>query len=208
METNKKLHWENVFATKHEKEVSWYQKKPVTSVNFFEEFAIPKDAAIIEVGGGDSYLIDNLLSLGYSNLTLLDISENAIKRIKQRLGSKAENVKFIVSDILDFTPVEKYDVWHDRASFHFITDENDIKKYTHLMSSSLNENGYFFAGTFSVNGPVKCSGLDITQYSEEKFDTVFSGYLNKVKCFTEDHTTPFNTVQNFIFCIYQNNNEA
>lgn len=203
MNTSKKEHWEKVFATKQETEVSWYQFKPQTSINFFIENAIPKDAKVIDIGGGDSYLIDNLLELGYTNLFLLDISENAINRIKKRLGVNAEKVTFIVSDILDFQPETTFDVWHDRASFHFLTTEKDINKYQKTVSNSLANNGLLFVGTFSENGPLKCSGLEITQYSEAKLERIFETNFNKVNCITEDHPTPFGTVQNFIFCTFK-----
>ena len=203
MTESKKQHWENVFATKQETEVSWYQSKPQTAINFFIENAIPKDAKVIDIGGGDSYLIDNLLELGYTNLFLLDISENAINRIKNRLGSNAEKVTFIVSDILDFQPETTFDVWHDRASFHFLTTEKDINKYQKLVSNSLANNGLLFVGTFSENGPLKCSGLEISQYSESKLERIFATDFTKQNCFTEDHPTPFDTIQNFIFCTFK-----
>ena len=200
---NKKTHWENVFATKQETEVSWYQQKPITSLQFFTENDIPKTARIIDIGGGDSYLIDYLLELGYSNLFLLDISENAIERIKNRLGSKADSVTFIVSDVLDFQPKTTFDVWHDRASFHFLTDENEIAYYQALVMNSIPENGFLFIGTFSENGPLKCSGLQISQYSEAKLVAIFGSAFNKIMCFTENHQTPFHTIQNFIFCTFK-----
>ena len=199
----KKEHWEKVFATKQETEVSWYQQKPETSVNFFIENNIPKEAKIIDIGGGDSYLIDNLLELGYGNLFLLDISENAIERIKNRLGTNSEKVTFIVSDILDFQPEITFDVWHDRASFHFLTNENEISNYKSLVSNSIAKDGYLFLGTFSEKGPLKCSGLEITQYSESKFEAIFGSNFEKIKCFEENHQTPFDTIQNFIFCSFK-----
>ncbi len=201
--SDKKQHWENVFATKQETEVSWYQMKPQTSINFFTENGIPKDAKIIDIGGGDSYLIDNLLEMGYTNLFLLDISSNAIERIKNRLGAKAKNVTFIVSDIIEFQPDTTFDVWHDRASFHFLTSEKDIVIYQNLVSNSMNANGYLFMGTFSENGPLKCSGLEIMQYSESKFEAIFGNNFEKINCFEENHQTPFNTTQNFIFCTFK-----
>lgn len=202
---SKKEHWENVFASKQEKEVSWFQNKPQTSINFFIDNDIPKDAKIIDIGGGDSYLIDNLLELGFSNLFLLDISQNAIDRIKIRLGTEAEKVTFIFSDVLDFQPKTTFDVWHDRASFHFLTTKNEIDNYQKKVSNSLANNGFLFIGTFSENGPLKCSGLEITQYSESKFDRIFNANFNKINCFTEDHRTPFETFQNFIFCTFIKN---
>lgn len=201
--SEKKQHWEKVFATKQENEVSWFQPKPETSINFFIENQIPKDAKIIDIGGGDSYLIDNLIEMGYQNLFLLDISENAIERIKNRLGAKAENVIFIVSDIVDFQPEITFDVWHDRASFHFLTNDNEISSYKNLVSNSIASDGFLFLGTFSENGPLKCSGLEIKQYSEAKFEAIFGNHFEKIKCFQENHQTPFETIQNFIFCTYK-----
>lgn len=201
--SEKQQHWEKVFATKQENEVSWFQPKPETSINFFIENQIPKDAKIIDIGGGDSYLIDNLIEMGYQNLFLLDISANAIERIKNRLGAKAENVTFIISDIVDFQPEITFDVWHDRASFHFLTNDNEISSYKNLVSNSIAPNGFLFLGTFSENGPLKCSGLEITQYSEAKFEAIFGNDFEKIKCFEENHQTPFDTIQNFIFCEFK-----
>lgn len=196
---DKKKHWENVFATKKETEVSWYQPKPETSLQFFERNKIPKIAKILEIGGGDSYLIDSLLEQGFESLTLLDISENAIDRIKKRLGEKAERVRFVVSDILDFTTSEKFDVIHDRASFHFLTKPEDIQKYVALIENIIVKNGLYFVGTFSESGPLKCSGLEITQYSEAKLKSLFAENFEILSIFTENHKTPFDTTQNFIF---------
>tara|TARA_R110000850_G_scaffold18580_4_gene57199 strand:- start:344765 stop:345382 length:618 start_codon:yes stop_codon:yes gene_type:complete len=199
MENMNKEHWEKVFTTKTETEVSWFQKKPETSIQLIQALKLPKDAKIIDIGGGDSYLIDSLIELGFTNLYLLDISENAILRSKNRLGAKADKVAFIVSDILDFKPTEKFDAWHDRASFHFLTDESDILKYKAIVSEALTSNGSFVLGTFSTEGPLKCSGLDISQYSVEKILDLFEDTFEMENCFTEDHETPFETTQNFIF---------
>ena len=199
---NKKSHWENVFATKTETEVSWFQENPKTSVNFIKEFDLPKNSKIIDIGGGDSYFIDALLDLGFTNLYLLDISAKAIERIKDRLGEKSKKVTFIVSDILDFKSEITFDFWHDRASFHFLTQKNQIEKYATIVSKSIAKNGKMIIGTFSENGPKKCSALDITQYSETKMCEVFEGDFDKINCFTEDHKTPFDTIQNFIFCSF------
>jgi 2-polyprenyl-3-methyl-5-hydroxy-6-metoxy-1,4-benzoquinol methylase len=196
----KKEHWEAVFAVKKETEVSWYQEYPQTSVRFVKELNLPLNAKIIDIGGGDSYFIDALLDLGYTNLTLLDISEKAIERIKTRLGTKAEKVHFIVSDVLDFNTTETYDFWHDRASFHFLTESNQIKKYAELVSKAVTSQGTMVIGTFSEKAPKKCSGLDITQYNEDKMKVVFNENFEAISCFTEDHKTPFDTIQNFIFC--------
>ncbi len=199
----KKKHWETVFASKSETEVSWYQKKPQISIDFIQKFNLPENAKLIDIGGGDSYLIDALLEQGFENVTLLDISSKAIERIKTRLGTKADNVTFIVSDILDFKPTDSYDFWHDRASFHFLTEQHQIEKYASLVSNAIAKNGKMVIGTFSEKGPKKCSGLDITQYSESKIKAVFESEFQLIECITEDHQTPFDTIQNFIFCSFK-----
>lgn len=199
----RKEHWDNVFSTKQEKEVSWYQESPKTSLDLVAKSNIPKDAKIIDIGGGDSYLIDNLLELGYTNLTLLDISLKAIERIKKRLGVDADKITFIVSDVLEFKPDSTFDFWHDRASFHFLTEKKQIAIYAKLVASAINKNGNFVLGTFSENGPKKCSGLDITQYDELKLRAVFEKDFDLIESFTVDHQTPFDTVQNFIFCSFK-----
>lgn len=201
--TAKKDHWEQVFATKQEQEVSWYQSKPETSLRFFSEFEVPKNAAIIDVGGGDSYLIDGLLAAGYSQLTLLDISENAIKRAQKRMAEHATHVRFLASDSVEFKRDASFEVWHDRASFHFLTSEDAIERYRNNVIDSLRAKGLFIVGTFSEKGPLKCSGLDITQYTEAKLKVVFEPELELLTCFTEEHTTPFNTVQDFIFAVFR-----
>jgi SAM-dependent methyltransferase len=199
----RKLHWENVFSTKTEKEVSWYQQYPQTSIDFITALHLPLDAKIIDVGGGDSYLIDTLLDLGYTNLTLLDISSGAVEKIKTRLGVKASNVTFIVSDILDFNPSELYDFWHDRACFHFLTANNQIDRYVEIVDQALADDGKLFIGTFSENGPKKCSGLDIRQYNEASLRLLFERDFNLKGCFAEDHQTPFDTIQKFLFCGFE-----
>mgnify|MGYP006183430729 FL=1 len=202
MENTKKQHWETVFTTKAENEVSWYQKQPQTSIQLIQACKVAKDAAIIDIGGGDSYLIDSLLDLGYTNLYLLDISEAAIERAKNRLGDKAKQVTFINSDSLNFRSDVKFDIWHDRASFHFFTEANDIEQYKSNVIENTYQNANLIIGTFSEYGPLKCSGLPITQYSVEKMEAIFGEDFELENCFTEDHETPFDTVQNFIFCHY------
>jgi SAM-dependent methyltransferase len=198
-----KTHWETVFSTKSEKEVSWYQEYPQTSVDFIIENKAGFDTKIIDIGGGDSYFIDALLDLGYTNLYLLDISENAIERAKKRLAENAKFVTFIVSDILDFYTETPFDYWHDRASFHFLTTKNQIQKYAEIVSNSVAKNGKMMIGTFNENGPKKCSGLDITQYSEVSMKAVFETNFELISSINMEHKTPFETVQHFIFCKFK-----
>lgn len=195
-----KQHWENVFLTKSSDEVSWYQQYPNTSMDYIESLNLPKNARIIDIGGGDSNLVDALLDKGYQNVSVLDISEAALERTKARLGKKGERVEYIVSDVIDFEPESEYDFWHDRAAFHFLTDLDSINKYVKIVYNGVAEYGNFLLGTFSEHGPLKCSGLNITQYSEATMKNTFAAGFEAVKCFTEIHTTPFNTTQNFQFC--------
>lgn len=204
METvTRKEHWENIYCTKQENEVSWFQQYPKTSMSFVELFSLKKDSKIIDIGGGDSHFVDALLEAGFTNVTVLDISANAIERAKIRLGKNADKVKWIVSDVTEFNPTEQYDFWHDRAAFHFLTEESQADKYVEITNKGIAENGILVLGTFSVNGPKKCSGLEIKQYSEESMSGKFEKYFNRVKCITEDHQTPFNTTQNFLFCSFK-----
>ena len=203
MITTTKEHWENVFATKAEDEVSWFQEYPKTSVEFFELFNLPLDANIIDIGGGDSHLVDVFLAKGYKNIYVLDISANALERAKQRLGDKANNVHWIVSDVTEFKPEVKFDFWHDRAAFHFLTTEDKVDKYVTIAENNIKQNGYLILGTFSENGPKKCSGLEIKQYSEASMSYRLENAFDRIKCITEEHQTPFNTTQNFLFCSFQ-----
>ena len=200
---NRKEHWEKVFATKAETEVSWFQTYPKTSVEFLELFNLSLDANIIDVGGGDSHFVDALLDKGFRNIYVLDISANAIERAKKRLGEMASKVSWIVSDITEFKPEVKFDFWHDRAAFHFLTSEEAVNKYVTIAENAINKGGYLILGTFSESGPTKCSGLEIKQYTESSMSVRFEEKFKRIKCITEDHTTPFNTVQNFLFCSFQ-----
>jgi SAM-dependent methyltransferase len=201
METTRKNHWETVYETKNPNEVSWTQEIPKTSLDFIKSFDLTKKSKIIDIGGGDSKLVDFLIEEGFENITVLDISEKAIEKAKKRLGTNAQKVNWIISDITEFEPNETYEVWHDRATFHFLTSEEQIQKYMETARKSVS--GYLTVGTFSENGPKKCSGLDIKQYSEETLTAEMENGFEKIKCITEDHTTPFETKQNFIFCSFK-----
>lgn len=160
-----------------------------------------KDASIIDIGGGDSNLVDFLLEEGYENITVLDISAKALEKAQERLGRAAGKVKWIVTDVTAFEPAETYDIWHDRAAFHFLTTPEQVSKYIDIAEKNVNK--FMIIGTFSKNGPTKCSGLDIQQYDEQSLSEKFERNFQKVQCTTEDHTTPFDTVQNFVFCSFK-----
>jgi ubiquinone/menaquinone biosynthesis C-methylase UbiE len=201
---NRKEHWENIYQTKQCEEVSWYQPKPEVSLRFIEEYRLPLNAKIIDVGGGDSFLVEYLLERGYADVTVLDISEAALQRAQKRLGDKARRVTWIVADAARFEPSEQYDFWHDRAALHFLTDDEDIARYVatvqrHLRPSS----GVVVIGAFSEQGPKKCSGIEIKQYSEDSMSALFRENFEKLRCEYIDHITPSGGVQNFVFCSFR-----
>ena len=200
---NRKQHWEKIYNTKQLNEVSWYQPTPSTSLKFVKELQIPPSANIIDIGGGDSFLVDHLLEMGFEKITVLDISEAAIERAKTRLGDKAKKVNWIVADAADFNPTEKYDFWHDRAAFHFLTEEKDIEKYIAAAHQGITSSGIMVIGTFSENGPKKCSGIEIMQYSHASMVERFAPFFEKINCTTVDHTTPSGAIQNFTFCSFR-----
>ncbi len=200
---NKKQHWETVFTTKATNELSWCQEYPKTSIEFLELFGLPLTANIIDIGGGDSNLVDALLEKGYTNIWVLDISAAALERAKERLGNKANLIHWVVTDITTFIPLVQFDFWHDRAAFHFLTNDDAINKYVAIAEQGVSNKGYLVLGTFSENGPDKCSGLQIQQYNEASMSARFEIAFNCIKCITENHVTPFNTVQNFLFCSFQ-----
>ena len=201
MKLEKKKHWETVYETKNPDQVSWTQEIPKTSLKFIHSFGLKKTAKIIDIGGGESKFVDYLLDEGFENITVLDISSKSFEKAKKRLGEKANKVNWIVSDILEFKPNMTFDVWHDRATFHFLTTTDQVKKYMKTARKSVS--GFLTIGTFSQNGPKKCSGLDIKQYNEDELISELKDGFKKIKCVTEDHLTPFDTTQNFLFCSFK-----
>ena len=201
MNSISKAHWEAVYETKSPNEVSWTQQVPKISLDLIHALPLNKSAKIIDVGGGDSKLVDYLSAAGFENITVLDISHKALERAKQRLGNKAEKVNWIVCDITDFIPTTSYDLWHDRATFHFFTTKQQIDKYKNIVKKAVS--GYSIIGVFSENGPLKCSGLEIKQYNETQLSSLFKDHFEKISCLEEDHITPFNTRQNFLFCSFK-----
>ena len=200
---DRKKHWENIYQTKDLKNLSWYQPTPVTSLDFIKQFNLNTTDKIIDVGGGDSFLVDYLLDFGYSDITVLDVSASSLERAKQRLGNRASKVKWIVADASSFEPAEKYDFWHDRAAFHFLTDELESANYLKTAWQNISPDGVMAIGTFSEQGPTKCSGIEIRQYSETSMTEKMNPYFEKINCVTIDHQTPSGSIQNFIFCSFR-----
>lgn len=201
MKSDRKKHWETVYETKDPEQVGWTQEIPKISLDFIHSFGLNKTAKIIDIGGGDSKLVDYLLEEGFENISVLDISSKSLEKAKKRLGEKAKKVNWIVSDITEFEPNMTFDVWHDRATFHFLTTTSQINKYLQTARESVR--GFLTIGTFSKNGPEECSGLKIKQYNEEELTSELNDGFDKIKCVTEDHLTPFKTTQNFLFCSFR-----
>jgi len=203
MSFDRKSHWENVYTNKSPAEVSWYQLEPVVSLQLIASTGISRAGKIIDVGGGASVLVDKLLDQGFGDLTVLDISSKALDYAKKRLGNRAGAVKWIEADVTEFEPSEKYDLWHDRAVFHFLTSEEDRKKYLQNMNKALNPGGQVIIAAFSLDGPLKCSGLDVERYSPEKMNNQLGNAFELVKSADEGHMTPWGKEQKFTYCYFR-----
>ena len=198
MNYNLKSHWEKIYDEKNEDEVSWFQKETNESMKMIQSAGI-ENPKIIDVGSGRSKLLKNLIEIGYNHLTYLDISESALEKSKEFLGEQSNKVRWISKDILSFMTDEKFDIWHDRAVFHFLNEENLIRKYIEIVEKNISESGHLIIGTFSENGPLKCSGLEVRRYSEKVIEKLFNRSFKLIDSFYYDHVTPINTTQNFLF---------
>lgn len=197
----KKKHWENIYQTKNIDGVSWYQETPYESIELIKKFSTTDSDLIIDIGCGKSFLADNLLKLNYKNITLVDISLNALKEVKERLNNKSLN--FIETDVLNLKLERTFDIWHDRAVFHFITNKKSIEKYISLCNEYIGEGGKLIIGTFAEDGPLKCSGLEIKRYSVENLKELFKENFEFIEGFKKLHSTPFGTRQSFTFCVFR-----
>lgn len=198
----RKEHWNNVYATRSPDQVSWYQEVPDTSLYLIDRCAVTKDAAILDVGGGNSRLTGHLLTAGFENIAVLDISEKALQTARSALGAGSEQVEWIAQDILMFQP-RPLDLWHDRAAFHFLTDPADIARYVGTAADSVQPGGFLIIGTFSTNGPAKCSGLQIKQYTAGTLESTFEDHFDLKDCLNVKHITPTGKVQDFVFCCFR-----
>lgn len=196
----KKKYWDTIYQKKSTIELGWYQEVPKISLDLIKSTGIKKDAKIIDVGGGDTFLVDHLLELGYVNITVLDISESAIERAKSRLGPKGSGVNWVCSDIRNFNTNEKFDLWHDRACFHFLIDNADIQVYLSKVNRFIAEKGTLVLGTFSKTGPEKCSGLPVKQYDSKTITQIFTQDFHLEKNMEATHITPSLASQNYVFC--------
>ncbi len=206
MDQGLRSHWNKIYEAKASHELTWAQEVPATSLDFISSFNLPANASIIDVGGGDSRLVDHLLKAGYTDIAVLDISEQSLERARQRLGEDALKVKWITGDVREFRCEHPYDVWHDRAAFHFLVTEDEVRTYLNMVGRCVSR--YMILGTFSTTGPTKCSGLPVHQYSDDQLASLFMEDFSKIKCINVDHITPMKAVQNFTFCSFKKNKAA
>jgi 2-polyprenyl-3-methyl-5-hydroxy-6-metoxy-1,4-benzoquinol methylase len=196
-----KAHWEKIYTTKAPDAVSWYRPHLETSLSLIERAANGKSASIIDVGGGESTLVDDLLAHGYENITILDISQAAIEATKKRLGAAAERVRWLVADITEIELEPRaYDVWQDRAVFHFLTAPEQRIAYIRQVARAVKRGGHVIVSTFGPEGPTKCSGLQVVRYDAESLHDEFGERFRLVESFKELHDTPFGTTQQFLYC--------
>ena len=207
MEETRKQHWENVYQTKKADQVSWFQPHLSKSLDFIVQSGIGLSASMIDVGGGASTLVDDLLEKGYSNISILDISGTALETSKKRLGNKAGKIHWIEGDITNVKlPEQHFDLWHDRAVFHFLTDAAARQKYKENLDSSLKPGGGLILAAFSLKGPERCSGLNVTRYSPELLQAELGKGYRLIKTLEETHPTPFGTTQEFVYCFFKKEN--
>lgn len=196
-----KAHWEKVYGTKAPESVSWYTPHLETSLNLIQKAASSKASAIIDIGGGEATLVDDLLSKGYTNISVLDISQKAIDVARERIAELADKVHWYCADITTATlPQNYFDVWHDRAVFHFLTEESQRVKYIEQVMRSVKHGGYVIMSTFGLEGPEKCSGLDVVRYDAENLHGQFGKKFKLINSSTEIHNTPMGTTQQFLYC--------
>lgn len=196
-----KEHWETVYQTKDHTKVGWYQPSSDSSLELIEKIGLSKEASVIDIGAGASTFVDGLIERGYKNITLLDLSNEALTIIKERLGDKAAIPNYFVADITTVSLPQRYDLWHDRAAFHFLLDEREQQSYIRTMRDSLTPQGYAIIGTFAVDGPESCSALSVKQYNRSEMEAVLDGQMAIIEAVESIHITPGGSEQKFSFFI-------
>jgi 2-polyprenyl-3-methyl-5-hydroxy-6-metoxy-1,4-benzoquinol methylase len=202
-DANRKSHWETVYTTKGENEVSWFQENPAPSLELIDLARPTPESAIVDVGGGASRLVDSLVARGFSRVTVLDISEAALKAAKARLGGRAGQVQWIAADVTKWRPSESFDVWHDRAAFHFLIDPGDRSAYVECVKRAIKPGGHVIIGTFAIDGPEKCSGLPVHRYDAASLTKELGEGFELIESRRHDHSTPWNSAQRFQFSIFR-----
>ena len=203
MSFGRQAYWENIYTTKGETEVSWFQETPTLSLELMALIGATRRSAIIDIGGGASRLVDSLVSEGYEEVTVLDLSAAALAAAKARIGDRANRVKWIVADVTTWEPSQTYDVWHDRAAFHFLTDPADQIAYVDRLRRALRRGGHAIIGTFAPDGPEKCSGLPVARHNADSLGTVLGHGFALVDARSHEHLTPWGATQRFQFSTFR-----
>lgn len=202
-DATRKSHWETVYTTKGENEVSWFQENPAPSLDLIDLARPTPESAIIDIGGGASRLVDSLLARGFKRVTVLDISQAALGAAKARLGDRAGEVEWVVADVTKWPPAHTFDIWHDRAAFHFLVDPADRSAYIACLQQAVRPGGHVIIGTFAIDGPEKCSGLPVNRYDAASLAKELGESFELVEARRQDHATPWNSTQRFQFCIFR-----
>ena len=200
---SRQSHWENVYATRGEREVSWFQERPALSLELIRAAGATPRSAVIDVGGGASRLVDALLTDGFTAVTVLDISAAALAASRRRLGSAATRVTWIVADITTWEPPQAYELWHDRAVLHFLINEADRAAYVMRLVKALRPGGHAIIGTFALDGPERCSGLPVVRYDASSLASLLGPQFELVESRMQDHATPMGGVQRFHFGLFR-----
>jgi SAM-dependent methyltransferase len=202
-DASRQAHWENVYTTKRENEVSWFQQSPAPSLELIVQAGATSKSAIIDIGGGASRLVDHLVEQGFEDVTVLDLSGAALAAAKSRLGTGAERVNWIVADATTWEPVKSYEIWHDRAAFHFLTDTSDRAAYVDRLGRGLKIGGHAIIATFALDGPEKCSGLPVARYDSASLGRTLGTAFKRVHTQRHEHVTPWDSRQNFQFSVFR-----
>jgi SAM-dependent methyltransferase len=200
---DRREHWTNVYRTKDHTKVGWFQPAAEISLALFDKIGITAEASVIDIGAGASTLVDGLLARGYKNITLLDISEEALELVKERLGDENNIPEYLIEDITTASLLNRYTLWHDRAAFHFLLNEEEQRAYVRTMYDSLDAEGYAIIGTFALNGPDTCSALPVQQYDRTRMARVLDNRFTIIDVVENTHVTPSGSEQNFCFFILQ-----
>jgi len=201
--TSRAAHWDNVYATKSENEVSWFQENPAPSLDLFAKAGATPASSIIDIGGGASRLVDCLIDQGFRHVTVLDLSETALTVTKLRLGERATRIHWIAADVTNWEPSESYDLWHDRAAFHFLTEAHDRAAYVVRLKRALKQGGHAIIASFALTGPERCSGLPVMRYDGEGLSDALGDAFELIATEPHDHVTPWGSTQHFQFSLFR-----
>ena len=203
----RQTHWQNVYQSKGERDVSWFQEIPTISLALIHATGVGIDASIIDIGGGASHLVDNLLTECFRSVAVLDVSERALAASRDRLGPRGKDVTWIVADVAMWRPDKGYDLWHDRAAFHFLTAPGDRTAYAECVRTAVRPGGHVIVGTFALDGPERCSGLPVVRHDAGSIGKVLGPSFKLIESRRQDHRTPGGAIQRFQFSRFQRQTE-